>query len=112
MTLSDIYKHNKELLNNTQNQGYKRCITYAISKNDKLFMIISYKNISIEHFTSMKSSFSVSSKLFSDSIDDYEKYHIECGLLHLALQNQLYDNNVESEEEDLRILLTPILLKF
>lgn len=110
--LSEIYKHNEELLNNTENQGYKRCITYAVSRSNKLFMITSYKNISVEHFCKIKSSFAVSPKLFSNGINDYEKYHIERNLLHLALQNQLYDNNVESEEEDLRILLTPILLKF
>ena len=112
MTLLEIYKHNEELLNSAQNQGYKRCITYAVSENNKLFMVTSYRNMSVEHFCKTKSSFIVSPKLFSDDINDYEKYHIECGLLHLALQNQLYDNNIENEKEDLRILLTPILLKF
>lgn len=112
MTLSDIYKHNEELLNNTQNQGYKRCITYAVSENNKLFMVTSYKNISVEHFCKTKSSFIVSPKLFSDDINDYEKYHIDCGLFYLALQNQIYDNSNLEDKEDLRILLTPILLKF
>lgn len=113
MTLSEIYKHNEELLNNIQNQGYKRCKTYAVTRSNKLFMVTSYKSSgSVGHFCNTKSSFVVSPKLFSDRVDNYEKYHIECDLLHLALQNQIYDNINLEDNEDLKILLTPILLKF
>ena len=114
MLFKEILKHNEDLLKSVSVQGYIKCKVYVVSINNELFIIDSHieNNGTFVHTFISTSNFIVSPKIFDKSLNDYERHRLESNLFNVAIQMQLYNENIRIENKQLRILFTPVLLKF